>query len=286
MTIRPSIFLIAGALLTGSTACTTVHRSDLKSNALEYLYPRGRPAQPPSDVTLTLPVRVGVAFAPGYATLTSFTETQKEELLGRIVDSFTGREGIASVQAIPTAFLSPAGGFENVERLVPAFGIDLIALVSYDQFQASETGRSSWTYWTLVGIYVVKGEKNETRTVMNSVIFDIPSRAMLFNASGQSLIKGKSLPVQVEKALRERSEQGFDAATDDMIANLHTALDEFLAHAATGTVRGPGTPAISMVDVAGQAKPLPGAGGSGALPLADLLGLVCLVSLACVPCRG
>jgi rhombotail lipoprotein len=276
---RSLSILVTLVLLLTCGACVA-HRTQLKSNALNFLYPKGSAASEPRDVTLTLPVRVGIAFAPaGETRRDTFTETQKQSLLTRISEAFTDREGIASVEPIPSSFLEPAGGFDNVDRLVPAFGIDLIAIVSYDQFQFSESGRSSWAYWTLVGAYVVKGEKNQTRTIMNTVVYDIASRALLFNASGQSELSGKSLPVQIDKALRERSEQGFEAATDDLIAKLDTALDAFQDQAASGTVRGPGTPAVAMVDASGQPV-RPGGGGAGALGPAGALGALLIVLLA------
>ena len=43
-----------------------------------------------------------------------------------------------------------------------------------------------------------------------------------------------------------------DAATADLIADLNRALDEFAQQAASGTIRGEGTPAIAMVDENGQ----------------------------------
>ena len=88
----------------------------------------------------------------------------------------------------------------------------------------------------------------------------------------------QSLPVQIDRALRERSEQGFEAATDDLIVNLDGALAEFQSQAASGTVRGPGTPAVAMYDASGQ--PVKVKGGGGSLPLAEVLGAALLVSLA------
>ena len=279
MQVRPLIPLILAVLLLLSAACAA-QKTQVKSNALDFLYPEGAEAVPPTDVELKLPIRVGIAFAPSQnATRDTFTETQKHSLLTRIAESFRGKEGIASVEVIPSTFLTPGGGFANVDRLVPSFGIDLIAIVSYDQFQFSESGRSSWAYWTLVGAYVVRGEKNQTRTILNTVVYDVPSRAMLFNASGQSSIDGKSLPVQVETALRKRSEQGFEAATDELIVNLSSALDAFHTQAASGTIRGPGTPAVAMYDAAGQ--PVGSStGGGGSLALAELFGAALLISVA------
>ena len=163
------------------------------------------------------------------------------------------------------------GGFENLDRLVSAFGIDVMTLISYDQFQFSESGKSSWAYWTILGAYVVKGEKNETRTMMDAVVYDIPSRAMLFHSSGKSQLAGKATPVDLHIKQRKDSEQGFEEAIDDLIANLDGALDRFAEQASTGTIRGEGTPAIAMVDEAGQPVAVGGGGGAGAFGGADIL---------------
>lgn len=275
MKIRP---IVCALLLFGGAACATVP-ARVRSNALEFLYPKGAEAAPPGDVTLTIPVRVGVAFAPPAASWSDrFTTNQKQALTQRVVGAFAGKAGIAGVEAIPPGFLTPSGGFDDLDRLRSAFGIDLIALISYDQMQFSETGVSSWAYWTIVGLYTVKGEKNETRTFMDAVVYDIRSRALLFNASGQSSIGGKATPVDSARVLRETSEQGFEAATDDLIANLDTALQAFQAQAATGSVRGPGTPAIAMVDESGQIVGGSGSGGGAAFGMVDLIAAALLLA--------
>ncbi len=258
-----------------------------KSNALEYLYPTGAPTEAPRDVSLTLPVRVGVAFAPSApsegrtrvdlfaldqtesdASSDPFTPDQKTRLLERMAASFRGREGIAAVEVLSPSHLNPAGGFAELDRLKQAYGLDLIALVSYDQFQFSESGTSSWTYWTVVGAYVVEGEENETRTLMDAVVYDIPSRTMLFTASGQSAVRESSTPLDAERALRETSAKGFEQAADDLVLNLEPALAKFQEASAKGTVRGPGTAPIAVLDSAGQ----PVQGGAGAAgPLEALL---------------
>ncbi len=256
-------------LALAAAACGVPQQRQIKSNALDYLYPEGAEVEPAGDVRLELPVRVGLAFAPSAgAGFDTFTETQKHELLERVAAAFREREGIGVVEAIPSAFLEPEGGFANVDRIARALGIDLVALISYDQFQFSETGKSSWTYWTIIGAYIVKGEKNETRTMMDAVIYDIPSRALLFHAAGENTVRDASTPVDAAKVLRARSEESFRLATDDLIANLDLALEAFEEQAASGTVRGEGTPSIAMVDSEG--RPIaPGAtgGGSGSIGL-------------------
>ena len=277
MFTRRSCFALCCAALLLGASCA-VHQRQLKSSALDFLYPEGSEAMPPTDVTLELPLRVGLAFAPPVNLgAEAFTEDQKLALLERIAADFRDREAIRRVEVIPTSYLQSGGSFENLEQLVSAFGIDVVALISYDQFQFSESSRSSWAYWTLIGAYVVKGEKNETRTVMDAVIYDIPSRAMLFHATGQDSDKGRATPVDVSKSLRDESEESFRRATDDLVANLNVALDGFIEQAASGTVRGEGTPALAMVDENGQPVQIGGAGSFGAVGL--VAGMLLLLPL-------
>lgn len=289
--------ILAVAVVLATTACGTTRQFQARSSALEYLYPRGVDARPPADVTLRLPVRVGVAFAPARpAYQDRFTASQKQALLERVAAAFRGGQGIGSVEVIPPGYLTlppapppaagapPEGdGFVELDRVKAAFGIDLVALISYDQMQFSETGRSSWAYWTIVGAYVIKGEKNETRTLMDAVVYDVPSRALLFHASGNSTVAAAATPVDVDRVLRQHSEEGFDTATTDLIANLGTAFGQFQQQAATGTVRGPGTPAVAMLGPDGlptQGDGTDGTDGSGAVGAVELAGAALLMLLA------
>lgn len=294
---RHAACLLAGlAITTAATAlaCATTRQFHVRSNALEFLYPRGLAAIPPGDVTLRLPVRVGVTFAPAAPSYQDrFTATQKQALLGRVAAAFRDRPGIASVEVIPPSHLTvPApprpgsadttavgNGFQDLDRVKAAFGVDLIALISYDQVQFSETGRSAWAYWTIVGLYAVKAEKNETRTLMDAVVYDIASRTLLFSASGQSAVGDAATPIDTDRVMRRKSEEGFEKATDDLIANLGTALTAFQAQAATGTVRGPGTPAIAMLDASGEPAH-GGTHGGGGFGLGELIVAALLGALA------
>jgi rhombotail lipoprotein len=274
---RQALGIVAALALTG---CVSTQQR-MKSNALEYLYPRGAAAAPASDVTLKVPVRVGIAFAPATAGWQdTFTEDQKRVLLQRIADAFRERPSIASVQTIPSTYLQNGGGFEDLDRVAAAFGIDLVALVSYDQVQFTDSGKASIAYLTVVGAYFVEGEKNETRTLLDAAVFDIPSRAMLFNASGRSGSKSRSTPTEVGRELRDRSTQGFSEATDDLITNLGTALDAFRDQARSGTVRGPGTPAVTI-----ESEPV-GESGGGALGLGDAVAVLLLAGAALLGARA
>lgn len=261
-----------------AAGCAVEHHH--RSNALEYLYPAGAPAAEPRDVQIHVPVRVGLAFAPAsQRSGDPFSEAQKQTLLARVAEKFRERKGIAPIQVIPSSQLTPGGGFAELDRIKKGFGIDLVALVSYDQFQFSESAKSSWTYWTLVGAYVVAGEKNETRTVMDAVVYDIASRAMLFHASGNNSNKGSSTPVELGKKLRAASEEGFQRAVEDLVGKLDTALAAFQEQAASGTVHGPGTPGLAMVDAEGHPVPAGSGGGAGALGVLEIGAVLLLLGL-------
>ena len=267
--------ILVGLCIAGATACATSQSRQLKSNALEYLYPTGKVAAVSAeDVILTIPVRVGIAFAPSSTRYNDpFTELQKQDLLARIAEAFRDKEFIASLEPLPSTYVTPGGSFEEIDRLAAAFGLDLVALVSYDQQQFSENTNASWTYLTVVGAFVIQGEANETRTVMDTVVYDIPSRALLFRSAGDSAVKARSTPVTVDRSLRQDSEQSFEFATDDLIANLETSLQAFQEQVKTGTVRGKGTPEVEIVHASD------GSGGAVALGVVDLLFMVALIGL-------
>lgn len=271
--------LLSVLLVCACATPPTQHRAGV----LDFLYPEGKPAAPPQDVQLHLPLRVGIAFAPesgrgAYAS--ALDESRRQQLLARIVEAFKGVEGLQKIEVIPTSYLKPAGGFDNVDQLKSLLGIDLVALLSYEQTQFGEFNKASLAYWTIVGGYFVKGNKNETHTFVDTSVFDIASRALLFNAAGRSKLEKSSTAVEVYEAQRNDSVKGFEQAVDAMIAQLHTALAAFREQAKDGTVRGAGTPALQVTGGT-TANGGTGAGAVGPLELAAAVALAC----ACIARR-
>lgn len=257
-----------------TSGCATGSAFQRRSNALEFLYPEGKEAEPPSDVVLQVPLRIGLAFAPTeFASgdqATMLSGQQQQKLLARVADAFAANPSVRRIESLPPHYLRTKGGFSNVDRVSAALDLDLIALVSYDQFQFTDTDRlRSLAYWTLIGVHFVKAERNQTRTLMDVVVYDIRSRALLFRAAGESVVNGRAAPVGLTAERRAQSELGFGRAVDGLIINLKTSFAEFSRQAASGTVRGPGTPAIRITRTA-DAQVAAG-GGAGALGLLDVL---------------
>ncbi len=294
--VRRSLRLLAACTIVALVCCgcgTIAVRKT--SNVLDYLYPEGSPAIPARDVTLTLPLRVGVAFAPGgtatrrgasdWVNATAMggevTEAQKLALLERIAEAFRDRDYIASVDPIPSLYLAPGGSFDNLDQLAQAMGLNVVVLLSYDQAQFNETTNWSITYWTLVGAYVVKGENNQTQTFVDAAVYDIPSRALLFRTAGSDVRGGRSTPVESPEAFRAESAKSFEEAIDDLIRNLADGLKVFGEEATTGRVRGQGTPEIEVKAAPGYSGVAKFENGrySGALGPVEL-GLVGLLVVA------
>lgn len=212
-----------------------------KSSVVDYLYPKSANAVvEPSIPTLKIPLKVGIAFVPehsyqhrgmnmwaGSVGGGTLTESDKSGLLEKVADNFRKYKFVSEIEVIPSAYLTPGGSFQNLDQIKTMYGIDVIALVSHDQVQFTDEGALSFTYWTLVGAYVVNGEKNDTSTMLDTVVYDIQSRKMLFRAPGTSNIKGSSTPINLSEELRKDSLQGFQEASKAMTANLDMQLNKF-----------------------------------------------------------
>ena len=71
------------------------------------------------------------------------------------------------------------------------------------------------------------GEKNDTSTMLDTVVYDIASKKMLFRAPGTSVVKGRATPINLTEELRIDSNKGFHLAAKEMTSNLQTQLSIF-----------------------------------------------------------
>jgi rhombotail lipoprotein len=259
--------VLASVLLVLAAGCAGVRNRHTTTSIVDYLYPnQTEPVAQQGTPVLNLPMRVGIAFVPDKSWqggADALTESKKSELLKSVAENFRKRDFIKSIEIIPSAYLTPQGGFENLNQIQTMYGVETIALVSYDQAQFTDEGMASILYWTIVGAYVVPGEKNSTSTMVDAVVMHIPSRKMLFRAPGVSRVKGLSTPVNLSEELRVDSETGFNEAVDKMIANLDIGLDAFKEKVKA-------SPAEYKVVRSGQSS------GGGALdfPMAALIALL------------
>lgn len=53
------------------------------------------------------------------------------------------------------------------------YGVDVMALVSYDQVIHTDDTKASLLYWTIIGAYIIKGSQFDTATFVDTAVFDI-----------------------------------------------------------------------------------------------------------------
>jgi hypothetical protein len=195
--------------------CTTlgVSRTHRANNLYAYLYSdRTEHVDAPTIPVLSLPLRVGTAFVPVDRTGdrrdswsvdddSAFSESQKMELMKKINAQFEQYPFIKSIEMIPTAYLTPRGGFANLDQIRQMYGV--------------------------VGAYVVPGEKNDTKTMLDAAVYDLASRKLLFRAPGISGVKGSATPINLSEELRADSQRGFEVAATNLTANLAVQLEQF-----------------------------------------------------------
>lgn len=228
--------VLLGSLLSG---CATgkIHQA---TSVVDYLYADQTEAAKPGVTELALPLRIGVAFVPGPSQRSGrsspiqkfnssfvLTERQRMDLMKEVANHFKPYPFVDAIELIPSGYLTPRGGFANLDQLRTMYGVDVVALLSYDQAQFTDEGALSLTYLTLVGAYIVPAEKNDTHTMLDAAVYDIRSRKMLFRAPGTSHIKGRATLANLGEQRRADSEAGFKQAAAEMIANLDEQLALF-----------------------------------------------------------
>ena len=228
------VMLLFGVVLAATGCAHFYGRNQHRQNAsvVEFLYPQGSDeVVEPSVPTLNLPIDVGVAFVPAANSTGSLphqlSDERKVRLLQEVAREFDQYKFVRKIEIIPSNYLRPGGGFANLDQAARMFGVQVVALVSYDQVQFTDEDFTSFAYWTLVGAYVVEGEKNDTQTLLDAVVYDVASRKLLFRAPGVSRIEARSTPVNLTEELRADAEAGFQQAATNLVASLKTELASF-----------------------------------------------------------
>jgi rhombotail lipoprotein len=261
-----TLLCVLALLALGGCASMFSHAGARQAGSVvDYLYPDAKepPKMEPTVTRLRLPVRVGIAFAPGAGRGAGPQEAAQLQLLERVRAAFSQYDFIGSIEVIPAAYLRPRGGFDNLDQVARMFNVDVIALVSYDQIRFNDTNRLAVLYWTVVGAYLVKGDQYDVQTMVDAAVFDVRSRKLLFRAPGTSQVKGSSTMAGYSREIRGAQADGYTQAVDRMIPALQTELAGFRERAKSD-------PGI-------QVERANGARGAGSFDWPAALALVALV---------
>jgi rhombotail lipoprotein len=256
------------ALLVALSGCASLlgppSSSKHAGSVVDYLYPDAKtaPQLQPEATHLRPPVRVGIAFVPGSTFGAGPSEAEKSTLLEQVKNSFSKYGYIGSIDIIPSSYLRAHGGFENLDQVSRLFNVEVIALVSYDQIQFNDTNSLAVLYWTIVGAYVIHGDKYDVQTLIDTSVFDVGSRRLLFRAPGTSEVKGSASMAGFSEHSRMAQGAGYQKAVDQMLPALHAELGNFKERIKT--------------DVAFKVENKPGYSGAGDF---GWLGLILALSL-------
>jgi rhombotail lipoprotein len=204
-------------------------RTGVSSSLVDYLYPAGEvpPAATDSIPYLELPLRVGIAFVPGQSGRSVISEATKIELLEIVKAEFVDREYIEHIEVIPDTYLRSSKGINGMQQVARLYGVDVMALVSYDQVAVSDDNPASFLYWTIVGSYVIKATSNEVQTFVDTAVFDVKTARLLFRAPGLDKSSDRSTLVESQEVVRKTRDASFASAMGRMTDNLSLELDRF-----------------------------------------------------------
>ncbi|MBB6065700.1 rhombotarget lipoprotein [Pseudoxanthomonas broegbernensis] len=229
--LRAGLLALAALVLAGCASFYSGHgtRSGVSSSVVDYLYPPGTAFEPAQEGTpeVKLPARVGLMFVPSARTPAGLTAADRQALLEQVRDAFKAQPFIERIEIVPETYLRPRGGFENLEQVARLHGLDIVALVSYDQVANSGETAASFLYWTIIGAYTVPATRNQVSTFVETTVFDVKSRTLLLRAPGQDQRDAGSTAIRAGDVRDRLARDGFQAAVGQMVGNLDTAIADF-----------------------------------------------------------
>ncbi|BDY06284.1 rhombotarget lipoprotein [Ferrimonas sp. YFM] len=231
MNLRYLCLALITLILSGCSVMEYNTRDNTVSSSLvAYLYPdeKSRTEHRPEIPRIKLPARVGLAFVPSDNWRTDeLSEAEQLSLLRKVKQAFSQHEYVDRIEIIPSTYLKGGKGFTTLEQVARLYDVELMALVSYDQVAHTEENAASLLYWTIVGMYVIKGNDHQIQTFVDTAVFDVTSRKMLFRAPGLSKLDSRTTAVAKEGVLAEQSMEGFNLAVTEMTTNLESELGRF-----------------------------------------------------------
>jgi rhombotail lipoprotein len=267
---------LAGCAALGAPFCAPYCNASRHSSSslVEFLYPDGQvPPGENSIPELHVPLRVGLAFLPGRGGAGP-DAALREQLLERIRQHFSDRKFVSEIVIIPDYYLAQQRGFAGLAAVQRLYSIDLMALVSYDQVTHQDENGWSLGYLTIVGAYVLKGNRYDVSTLVDLAVVDPATRSLVLRAGGIDTRHGNTTLVDQPREAREAGDGGFSAASDQMIGHFDAALTAFEAEVRAGHAN------VRVVHKGG------GSGGGGALSWPWLVALAGLAARRSSAARG
>lgn len=221
--IASFVLVLSGCTLLGQTN----YKHAKSSSLMNFLYPKKEQARvmQPATPVLNLPLKVGIAFVPNSGN--SIHPSLQIKLLEQVKQTFKGHQYIQNIEIIPDTYLKRVSGFDGLDQVSRLYDLDVMALVSYDQISSSSENKAAISYLTIVGMFFIPGNDNSTQTFVDTAVFDIKSRKLLFRAPGANKISDSSTMVNMSETRMKNENESFELAVQDMNRNLEIELSRF-----------------------------------------------------------
>ena len=222
------VFVIVSLAGCSTMLSQNANQETRSSSLVDFLYPneQSRQAHQPSIPTLNLPATVGIAFIPNQNDA-GIRSNEEIALLEKVKKQFLQYDYIDRIEVIPSSYLKGGQGFTTLDQVSRLYDVDIMALVSYDQVSQTLENNAAFLYLTIVGLYVIPGNENTVQTFVDTAVFDVKSKKMLFRAPGINKVDQRSTAVGIDDTLNNQSNSSFNLAVDDMIVNLDAELGSF-----------------------------------------------------------
>jgi rhombotail lipoprotein len=232
--------LVSALTLSGCVAMTCwstcAAHSHNSSSLVDFLFPDGKVPIATEQPQLSIPLRVGLGFLPSVNTSgAGLDEAHQQELLERIRQRFMSRRFVSDIVLVPDYYLATHRGFAGLEGVQRLYDLDVIALVSFDQETILDQNDWSLAYLTIVGAYVVKGNRHDVSTLVDLAVVDPRTRKLIIRAGGADLRHGNTTLVEANRETHAANITGFSAATNLMIDHFDHELSRFEADVKSGT---------------------------------------------------
>lgn len=220
--------LTLGFLTTACTGTLSEGRGDSVSSSLvEYLYPAGeKPPSPSRKIpSLPLPLRIGIAFVPSpHGPSQDLSEAERFKLLYDLKAIISKQDFVEEVAVIPEQYLKAGTGFAPLAQTADTYGLNAMALVSYDQVSIPAPS-SSLRYRTIVGVQTLTGDPTEIHNFVDTAVFDVATHRLLFRVPGVSSMARQPASADAGADAQAMQRRGFALAAADMATNLDKELN-------------------------------------------------------------
>ncbi|QOX78243.1 rhombotarget lipoprotein [Trichlorobacter lovleyi] len=227
----PAIILVACFVFCSGCASynSGLRTVQKQSNLASFLFSCNQPQTPAQKAPLQLPARVGVAFVPGDPASSNLPETTKKEVIETVRAQLAKHtKYVAGAQAIPSIYLTPRGGVQNLEQVAQQFGVDVIVILGANQFQKHERNSlAALLDVTIIGQYLIPGNTVDTATVLEAAVYHVPSRALIFRTDGANKKRSRSTRYGSSQTAQNDAADSILDASKKLVVSIGEALVGF-----------------------------------------------------------